>query len=177
MTTNNEPTVCHFCKCAGCDETCQTEANHVTAADVRPPIFPKRCGCGAVYSTEADWRGLPFHANQITSDDTDSYRTEYRHCGCGSTIAIEIRLVECGRCNENRAEPGDELCKACADSGCEICGGKLSTKFADCGSCAGDGCEICGEELPSGSAAKVCARCQRYADHVDAQIDAEKEGR
>lgn len=61
----------------------------------------KTHGCGAVYPTRAEWDALPFGGEQITADETGTYRLEMRHCPCGSTLGIEERIggAHCENCN------------------------------------------------------------------------------
>lgn len=50
--------------------------------------FPKKCGCGAVYPDRKAWKKLEFH-----TAFTDAYADqEWRHCVCGSTLAILTKI-------------------------------------------------------------------------------------
>jgi hypothetical protein len=55
------------------------------------PNFPKRCGCGRVY-TAATWKKLPYvGVIDVPEDATGPHLiTELRNCPCRSTIAIDI---------------------------------------------------------------------------------------
>lgn len=49
--------------------------------------FPKRCGCGrGKWNSHRDWCGLPLAGYQ----DCEAEVFEMRHCGCGSTLAVEV---------------------------------------------------------------------------------------
>lgn len=49
-------------------------------------VTAKRCGCGLVYKSEADWRKLTFAFLHFDGVET----VESRHCSCESTISVHI---------------------------------------------------------------------------------------
>jgi hypothetical protein len=56
-----------------------------------PDSFPKRCGCGRVY-TEEEWRQLPFppgDGDPIFEVDDGEF-AEMRNCPCTSTISVAL---------------------------------------------------------------------------------------
>jgi hypothetical protein len=57
-----------------------------------PRSFPKRCGCGAVYLTETEWRSLLLVCVPDASEKTTRLDTglELRLCPCGSSIAVKL---------------------------------------------------------------------------------------
>lgn len=49
-------------------------------------VMAKRCACGCVYKTEADWLRL-----MLAYIHYDGYETiESRHCSCESTISVAV---------------------------------------------------------------------------------------
>jgi hypothetical protein len=61
-----------------------------SAAD-DPDMIVKSCQCGAEHTAE-DWAELPFAYVHRIPEDSDGPEEihEYRNCGCGSSIAIDV---------------------------------------------------------------------------------------
>jgi hypothetical protein len=76
-----------------------------------PPTMPapadKTCGCGAVHD-HFDWRHLPRLG--VMRDDAEA--AELRNCGCGSTIAVALCIVE--GCSERATWATTDLLDYCS---------------------------------------------------------------
>ena len=53
-----------------------------------PPSWPKHCACGLSWTADA-WNGLTLYGQW----HVDPYHLEMRHCTCGSTITMPLRLL------------------------------------------------------------------------------------
>lgn len=54
--------------------------------------WPKKCGCGRVYTRE-EWNQLP-----IGYEQHDVFgRHEGRHCSCGSTLQVVLEIYDLGK--------------------------------------------------------------------------------
>lgn len=91
----------------------------------------KRCSCGLTFTKE-EWEKLEPGGEQLTEDETGRYRTEYRHCRCGSTIGIETKRTGDDMTPEERQSKLDKIeVLAALDPGPDSPAGRLLRRLCE----------------------------------------------